>query len=56
VLDTKPPKYLEMAQGHISLSICAPKKNNTYNDQVYRDKCHKCYYIAEMSYIINDNK
>jgi hypothetical protein len=21
VLDTKPPKYLEMAQGHISLSL-----------------------------------
>jgi hypothetical protein len=26
-------------------------KNNTYNDQVYRDKCHKYYYyIAEESY------
>jgi hypothetical protein len=33
-----------------------PKKNNTYNDQVYRDKCHKHYYIAEVSYTkINDN-
>jgi hypothetical protein len=21
--------------------ICAPKKNITYNDKVYRDKCHK---------------
>jgi hypothetical protein len=28
------------------------KKNNTYNDKVYRDKCHtyhKChYYVAEV--------
>jgi hypothetical protein len=30
--------------------ICAPMKNKTYNDQVYRDKCHKLYYIVEMSY------
>jgi hypothetical protein len=30
--------------------ICALKKNNTYNDQVYRDKCHKHYYIVEVSY------
>jgi hypothetical protein len=32
--------------------IYAPKKNITYNDKVYRDKCHKyhkChYYIAEV--------
>jgi hypothetical protein len=31
--------------------IYAPKKNNTYNDQVYRYKCHSHYYIAEISYI-----
>jgi hypothetical protein len=37
--------------------ICVPKKNNTYNDQVYKDKCHRYYYIAEVSYKkINDNK
>jgi hypothetical protein len=30
--------------------ICARKKNNTYNDQVYRDKYHKYYYIAKVSY------
>jgi hypothetical protein len=30
--------------------ICAPKKNNTYNDQVYKDKCHNHYYITEVSY------
>jgi endo-alpha-1,4-polygalactosaminidase (GH114 family) len=36
--------------------ICAPKKNNTCNDQVYIDKCHKYYYIAKVSYTkINDN-
>jgi hypothetical protein len=29
--------------------ICAPKKNITYNDKVYRDKCHKYhYYIAKV--------
>jgi hypothetical protein len=29
--------------------ICAPKKNITSNDKVYRDKCHKYhYYIAEV--------
>jgi hypothetical protein len=34
--------------------MCA-KKTNTYNDSVYRDKCYRLYYIAEMSYKINDN-
>jgi hypothetical protein len=29
--------------------ICVPKKNITYNDKVYRNKCHKYhYYIAEV--------
>jgi hypothetical protein len=28
VLDTKSPKYLEMAQGHISLSVMPPKKSS----------------------------
>jgi hypothetical protein len=36
--------------------ICAPKKTNTYNDSVYRDKYHKLYYIVEMSYKITNNK
>jgi hypothetical protein len=31
--------------------ICAPRKNNTHNNRVHRDKCHKyhkcTYYIAE---------
>jgi hypothetical protein len=27
-------------------------KNNTYKDQVYRDKCHKQYYKTRMSYKI----
>jgi hypothetical protein len=30
--------------------ICAPNKNNIYNDQVYRDKCHKHYYKVQVSY------
>jgi hypothetical protein len=25
------------------------RQRTTYNDQVYRDKCHKYYYIAEVS-------
>jgi hypothetical protein len=29
--------------------ICAPKKNNTYNDQVYRNKYHNHYYMVEES-------
>jgi hypothetical protein len=27
--------------------ICAPKKINKYNDSVYRDECHKLYYIMK---------
>jgi hypothetical protein len=41
---------------NLVLLICASKKTNTYNDSVYRDKCHKLYYITEMFYKINDNK
>jgi hypothetical protein len=37
--------------------ICAPRKNITYNDKVYRDKCHKyhkChYYITK---VLQENK
>jgi hypothetical protein len=29
------------------------QRRTTHNDQVYRDKCHKCYHIAEVS---NKNK
>jgi hypothetical protein len=29
---------------------------HTYNDSVYRDKCHKFYYITIMSYNITDYK
>jgi hypothetical protein len=40
------PGFKEYSRVHL---ICAPKKN-TYNEQVYRDKCHKYYYIVEVSY------
>jgi hypothetical protein len=30
-------------------------KIHTYNDSVYRDECHKLYYIARMSYKIAEN-
>jgi hypothetical protein len=33
-----------------------PDKINTYNDSVYRDECHKLYYITKMPYKISDNK
>jgi hypothetical protein len=29
---------------------------HTYNDSVYRDECHKLYYITRMSYKIANNK
>jgi hypothetical protein len=38
--------------------ICAPKKNITYNDKVYRDKCHKyhkCQLHSGSFTKINDN-
>jgi hypothetical protein len=39
------------AQSRVRL-ICAPRKNNTYNNRVHIDKCHKyekcTYYIAEV--------
>jgi hypothetical protein len=36
--------------------MCAKIKFHTYNDSVYRDKCHNLYYIMRMSYKITDNK
>jgi hypothetical protein len=53
-------KLLERGMSHPDLKdkagcvsyICAPKKNNTYNNIVHRDKCHKYHkctdYIAEV--------
>jgi hypothetical protein len=58
-----PPGFKWACDGSVPLShpyfkgqsrvhlICAPRKNNTYNNRVHRDKCHKyhkcTYYIAE---------
>jgi hypothetical protein len=46
--DVVTPGFKGQSQVHL---ICAPTKNNTYNNRVHRDKCqkyHKCtYYIAE---------
>jgi hypothetical protein len=36
--------------------ICALKSSSTYNDLVYRDKCHNFYYITRISYKITDTK
>jgi hypothetical protein len=42
------PGFKEQIRMHL---ICAPRKNNTHNNRVHRDKCHKyhkyTYYIAE---------
>jgi hypothetical protein len=42
------PRFKEQIREHL---ICAPRKNNTHNNRVHRDKCHKnhkcTYYIAE---------
>jgi hypothetical protein len=29
---------------------------HAYNDSVYRDECHKLYFITRISYKITDNK
>jgi hypothetical protein len=43
------PGFKEQIWVHL---ICAPRKNNTHNNTVHRDKCHKyhkcTYYIAEV--------
>jgi hypothetical protein len=36
--------------------ICAKIKFYTYNDSVYRDKCHNLYFITRMFYKLTDDK
>jgi FtsZ-binding cell division protein ZapB len=44
--DNVTPGFKGYSRVHLK---CAPKKNITYNDKVYRYKCHKYhYYIAEV--------
>jgi hypothetical protein len=47
------PGFKRQTRGRL---ICAPKKVNIYNDSVYKDECHKLYYITKIPYKINDNK
>jgi hypothetical protein len=46
--DSVTPGFKGQIRVHL---ICAPRKNNTHNNRVHRDKCHKyhkcTYYIVE---------
>jgi hypothetical protein len=50
---TVTPEFEGQTRVHL---IYAQNKINTYNDSVYRDECHKHYYVTKMSYNITDNK
>jgi hypothetical protein len=36
------PRFKEQIQVHL---ICAPRKNNTHNNRVHRDKSHKYHNV-----------
>jgi hypothetical protein len=51
VLDTKSPKYLEMAQGHISLSLMLKRRSlSSYLPRICNrlDKCSGYKYMPEI--------